>query len=426
MDNHNGRLSALERVEAFELEAARVQALEGIAGLDITGLAVGVDLLRGAVERGVKNLTNVLERRDSTPVPHPFQDRLPDPDLQPAPGQEFVTLSMKPHPPMPEPLGSWVPSLEPIVWLSAAAGSWNLVHSAPGHGKTEQIKGWVARFENEGIPCWVLASERWTQWQTRIQQSPEQMQPTYAPICNRPSLAAIAHDWQHIHDGGYPEPHVIVFDVWTDFVAAWLETEGRPDREYIVASTRWAIEQVEAIVGDDKIIVVAAHHPEGQDRPVGGVLNNAAVAYTIDEDKTLRITKVSEQEEHLTVGDTTIWIMDHEQGILVPAGTSQQPIAASDKGGLEKRVRNITRAQPGISVRKITDALPDGVGVKKATGILDRLYQTGDIHYHETKPIRSGTRPGYVWYPGPECDECPGQASMIPVHDPVHDPEGGS
>ena len=38
------------------------------------------------------------------------------------------------------------------------------------------------------------------------------------------------------------------------------------------------IEQVEKIVGDDKMIILASHHPEGQDRPVGGVMNNAAVA----------------------------------------------------------------------------------------------------------------------------------------------------
>ena len=400
MHNFNGSLSSLERVEAFELEAARVEALEGIAsGLDITGLAVGVDMLRETIEAGVKNLIGILERRDSTPAPRAFQDPPPEPDLRPEPGQEFITLSMKPHLPIPDPLGQWVPDLQHIVWLSAAAGSWTLVHSSAGHGKSEQIKGWCARFEQAGIPTWVIASERWTQWQTRIQETPEPSQVTYAPTCNRPSLRQIEHDWQQIQDRGHPEPQVIVFDVWTDMLAGWLENEGRPDREYIVASTRWGIEQVEAIVGDNKMIVVAAHHPEGQDRPVGGVMNNAAVAYTIDADKNLRITKVSEQEEHLTVGDTTIWIKDHENGILAPAGTSQQPVAAADKGGLEKRVRNVIRAQPGISVRKITDALPDGVGVKKTTGILDRLYQTGDIHYHETKPIRSGTRPGYVLVP---------------------------
>ena len=292
MNNHNGRLSSLERVEAFELEAARVQALEGIASLDIDGLAVGVDLLREAVEGGVKTLTSVLERRDSTPVPSPFRDPPPEPDQRPEPGQEFITLSIKPHPPIPDPLGQWVPGLERVVWLSAAAGSWCLVHSAAGNGKSEQIKGWCARFEQARVATWIIASERWTQWQTRIQQSPEPLQVTYAPACNRPSLRQIEHDWQQIQTGGHPEPQVIVFDVWHDMLAGWLENEGRPDREYIVASTRWGIEQVEKIVGDDKMIVLAAHHPEGQDRPVGGVLNNAAVAYTIDADKNLQITKV--------------------------------------------------------------------------------------------------------------------------------------
>ena len=183
-------------------------------------------------------------RREATsPTLHIAGDKdrdKPESEPRPEPGQEFITLLRKPHPPIPDPLVQWVPGLENVVWLSAAAGSWCLVHSAAGHGKSEQIKGWCARFEEAGVATWVIASERWTQWQTRIQQTPEPMQISYAPTVNRPTLRQIEHDWQQIHDGGHPEPQIIVFDVWTNMLAHWLENEGRPDREYIVASTRWA------------------------------------------------------------------------------------------------------------------------------------------------------------------------------------------
>ena len=383
MNNHNGGLSSLERVEAFELAAARLQALEGIASLDITGLAVGVDLLREAVEGGMERLTDALEREDPTPVSSPFQNPLPEPD--PVPPVAFIDADND-----TEPLdwpGEWAPGEEGRIWLASGQGEYTLLAGLPGKGKSHFAQELGAREREAGGHPLAILPEAANSWRHRNRQLPPAARVHI--VFGVPDLRGLRQALTERHNQGRPWPTLIVVDPATLCVVEWTNNHSEAatySYPVVAAAVAALAEAVESPDGDRPKLIWSVHTPEGEQggrgkRAVGGYTQAAGVGYLLPEVGKVHVLKPPRDCPKELPASSMLYGLDNGRISYIGQATRD----------LDKATGRILdfigeAGEWGVTERSIRDALK-GIGRVTVSQALPALMKEQLVHEREDKGV---------------------------------------